>query len=215
MGFTRGVLALRMREPSLVLIGYCTSNIIANGWTLALTWAKTYRLRKEAQRLHISFPITSMLFKDGSLQFCVLTFLNVIEVIWALLRTHNLQARRRDLHPHHHPLLISHFILNLRQVDLVSVPSGVSADSSRPRGQNTLSSVMFASSPTSFVGNLGAPLRTRTPDEDEHAVSDCPSSSHGDGSDSRLSRLQSSVRGLGCDQTIASTDPFISKTSSY
>ena len=49
-----------------VLVGYYLASILAHGWTLGLTWFKTYRLKREAEEANISAPIASMLLRDGA-----------------------------------------------------------------------------------------------------------------------------------------------------
>ncbi|KAH8106725.1 hypothetical protein BXZ70DRAFT_244339 [Cristinia sonorae] len=169
-----------------VLLGYCLSNIIANGLTLALTSAKTYSLRREAIRLGVSFPLASMLLKDGSFQFLILTLLNIAEAAWGL---HRSDDGVYVLVIFLSSILISHFILNLRQVNaVVTMPSesgpsfvnqsicfqdptasgeleerkrhGVCDPYSVSRLRATTTTpFVFGHSRTSFVGNLGAPLR--------------------------------------------------------
>ncbi|KAH8099746.1 hypothetical protein BXZ70DRAFT_907765 [Cristinia sonorae] len=124
-------------------------SIFAYGWTLCLTVWKTYTMSREMRAAKFSVAVgsmSSMLLRDGSVQFLVLTALTIFETVWIL--THGSDASMYALVNALSSVLISNFVLNLRRVHL--------PDRSAPS-----SSVVFASLSTfsmNFVGNLGAPL---------------------------------------------------------
>ncbi|TCD64441.1 hypothetical protein EIP91_004086 [Steccherinum ochraceum] len=140
------------------------SSILASGWTLILTLVKTYRLRKEARELHVSVPLTSLLLRDGSIQFCGLTTLYILATISMYIEggppigaTVNTVSS----------ILMSRFILGLREVYLHTNLRGQSSVSIRfptSTRSHALQSIVFASPrgsslASNLVGNLGAPLR--------------------------------------------------------
>ncbi|KAH8099747.1 hypothetical protein BXZ70DRAFT_940940 [Cristinia sonorae] len=134
-----------------VILVFNVANIIAYLWSLALTIMKTYQLSKDARAVKFSVSTSTLLLKDGSLQFTALTVLCIYEAVWAVTRgTDSMYSLVIALSS----VLISNFVLNLRQVYL-------------PDPVETQSSAIFASFSTfatNVIGNLGAPLGANSTD---------------------------------------------------
>ncbi|KAI0937649.1 hypothetical protein AcV5_000436 [Taiwanofungus camphoratus] len=119
---------------------------------IILTIAKTADIRKLAKCLSIETGIISLLLRDGSTYFLLLLFLNIAQIIVSAEVTGD-SALSYFVSPVT-SILISRFLLNLRQVHLSSEPG------THPTQSAVLSS--YISDLHFMVGNLGAPLRHDT-----------------------------------------------------
>ncbi|TCD64440.1 hypothetical protein EIP91_004085 [Steccherinum ochraceum] len=153
-------------NPDLIIID--GTNIFANAVSLGLTLMKTYRLHKDAQALNVSVPMATMLLRDGSIQFVALTTIDIFEMIWVIVRhSDSLSYLMLALSS----ILVTNFILNLREVHLSSSSNGstslrIRLPSTRTQ---TMQSIVFATPTTissNIIGNLGAPLRMDASDDD-------------------------------------------------
>ncbi|CAL1699206.1 unnamed protein product [Somion occarium] len=119
--------------------------ITAELLTLGLTASKTFKLTRESHQLGVHVTVTSLLLRDGSIQFLTVLCINIIDVIMTVtspiifvsIFTYVLQS-----------ILLSHMFFHLRQVHL-------SSHSSVNSSSFAASNLHFASM---VVGNLGAPL---------------------------------------------------------
>ncbi|TCD60743.1 hypothetical protein EIP91_009611 [Steccherinum ochraceum] len=129
-----------------------SSAIASDTLVIVLTWVKTFGLRRVAARLHLRGSLSSILLRDGTVYFAIILALNAVQlateesnVIW------NPVPIFIDVFT---TILISRFILNLRQVFDHSQNPNQDLSTFNSNGTFTV---------PRFVGNLGAEL--------EHSVS--------------------------------------------
>ncbi|OCH86416.1 hypothetical protein OBBRIDRAFT_797216 [Obba rivulosa] len=127
----------------------CT--IVADLIVLLMTWNKTYTAYRNARRLNINAPLAEMLLKDGTAYFLILLSLNVIDIAgWtanvfvfgAATLTNPLSS-----------IIISHFLLNLRQYSCKGNRDTINSQLPSQNGSQG-ASIRFAS----FVDNMGEPV---------------------------------------------------------
>ncbi|OCH87918.1 hypothetical protein OBBRIDRAFT_836984 [Obba rivulosa] len=131
--------------------------IAADVLILVVTWHKTYATKREADRHGIKTPLAAMLLRDGTLYFILLLCLNVLNMAGIATNVFSIASIFST------PLssiIISHFLLNLRQLaygphddELDSQPSFVALQNGSQNGSRP-GSLRFAS----FVDNMGEDL---------------------------------------------------------
>lgn len=145
----------RLSLRTIVILGLITrvSVIIADVLVLVLTWVKTYEQVVSARRLGQTMSVSICLLRDGTIYFVILLALN----LFALLTVTTLTSKSVFDTPvvTIPPILVSRFILNLRQVD---GNGGTRTDGRLP----DFSAPQFEVADSVF-GNFGEPL--------EHGVS--------------------------------------------
>ncbi|KAI0825861.1 hypothetical protein BC629DRAFT_31621 [Irpex lacteus] len=126
------------------------SVIIGDVLVLAVTWTKTAHAYREARRLNIRAPLATMLFRDGTIYFLILLVLNILQMIGenapAILPIIFINPFSVTVPP----MIVCHFILNLRQFEPAG-SSWASADQSHS---------------LRFVGNMGQSLQFGVEDAD-------------------------------------------------
>ncbi|KAI0078676.1 hypothetical protein K474DRAFT_1742944 [Panus rudis PR-1116 ss-1] len=134
--------------------------ILADLFVIVITLFKTFNVKMHASRAGVSAPLISLLVRDGSLYFLAIMFMNLLDIV--LLRTIGYGAIA-DMITTISSILISRFILNLREIDLhdgfnansINRSSGAYANDDLRAAE--FSSIHFAYS-NQLVGNMGASL---------------------------------------------------------
>ncbi|CAL1714727.1 unnamed protein product [Somion occarium] len=125
--------------------------IASDALVLLLTLLKTLQLVKEGRRLQVKTKLSSLLIRNGVVQFGALLALNVLTIILDVLSIATDQTSASEfvyLNNAVASILISRFLLDLR---LVYLSDGRGTESDQPE----MSSVHFA---TAVLGNIGAPV---------------------------------------------------------
>ncbi|THG98181.1 hypothetical protein EW026_g3951 [Hermanssonia centrifuga] len=132
-----------------VTLGTRLSVIVADIIVLALTLQKTFGHRIDAIRAGVQTPLSALLLRDGTVYFATLLSLNIVQV---LIRTVDSSDPVSQLIETLTPILISRFLLNLRQL-------GEPENETQSRFNSRVSIPGFRV-PTleSVVGNMGADL---------------------------------------------------------
>ncbi|EKM50969.1 uncharacterized protein PHACADRAFT_199796 [Phanerochaete carnosa HHB-10118-sp] len=118
---------------------------------VVVTWQQTFRYWKSVSRSQSSPTVSSCLLRDGTVYFSALLLLNIAQV----LTTHPTFHPVGSLVVAMPPILVSRFMLNLRQVR--SGPSIQSYSAVIPTFQPRTSSADYGTF-TSIIGNIGEPL---------------------------------------------------------
>ncbi|OCH94187.1 hypothetical protein OBBRIDRAFT_180490 [Obba rivulosa] len=149
-----------------VAISTAICTIVGDVLVLLTTWSKTYATVRDAWRNNIRSPLATALLKDGTLHFIFLLLLKILNIagIW----TDVFAYLGTDLLPPLTSIIISHFLLNLRQA--ADEIQGVGSQMSRPSFVcSQTPSVRFMS----FVDNIGEELvyGSEEPNTDPNAAS--------------------------------------------
>ncbi|OCH92593.1 hypothetical protein OBBRIDRAFT_886094 [Obba rivulosa] len=120
---------------------------------LAVTWYKTYRLKRLADQNNVETPLVTMLLRDGTLYFLALLVLNVLSIVgWA---TNVFVFSVQDFTTPLSSVIISHFLMNLRQA---SSTGNEEPSTTLPwigdQNGSPVASLRFAS----FIDNMGESL---------------------------------------------------------
>lgn len=129
------------------------SVIIADALVLVLTWVKTFHTVREAARLKMKVDVTTMLLRDGTIYFFVLLAINIAIIATASTTASYISPFLTNLTP----VLISRFMLNLRELGGGTPGSAPDADTSEGRFSQ-FSAPAFRVPSSALVGNLGADL---------------------------------------------------------
>ncbi|KZT02208.1 uncharacterized protein LAESUDRAFT_730378 [Laetiporus sulphureus 93-53] len=121
---------------------------VADLIVVLVTWYKTFRLAVEMRKLRIKGSIATMLMRDGTLHFMALLLLNIFNIQYVFTGSQYSGYASNFLLPIS-SILISRFILNLRQVSYGSVDLDTISHS-------TLDTLDL---PSRLVGNFGAELQ--------------------------------------------------------
>ncbi|KAI0357258.1 hypothetical protein OH77DRAFT_1422819 [Trametes cingulata] len=138
----------------LVLISRC-SLIAADSIVLAVTWWKTYRLKKAADAANVKTSIVDLLLRDGaksSFPHSTMLVLNVLHILINFVEQVSFMGDISDVLT---SILVSRFIMNLRDLD------------TEETSQTTRGTILFNAS--GFVQSMGEPLdfSSRRSDFDE------------------------------------------------
>ncbi|KAI0704970.1 hypothetical protein BC835DRAFT_1410304 [Cytidiella melzeri] len=127
--------------------------IATDALVLIATWAQTIPVYMQARNLTSRMPVVTILLRDGTIYFIASLMINVM--------TLTIIIKYPDVPPVFSvtltPILVSHFILNLRQA--------ASSSSSPYTSGGALSEIRF--SVDRLVGNMGEPLEHAANYEDE------------------------------------------------
>ncbi|KAJ3476404.1 hypothetical protein NLI96_g11181 [Meripilus lineatus] len=157
-------------EPNPIPVGICLGGIretqaffslrgsilVTDALILALTWARSYRIRKAATEAGVQANLATLIIRDGTLYFGVHFLVNMITIITNYTLTLNPSPASSFSNPLT-SILFCRFILNLRTYD--SDKGGTHADESQ-----NYSTINFAAS---ISGNIGAPLDHSTSSSDD------------------------------------------------
>ncbi|KAI0667152.1 hypothetical protein C8Q78DRAFT_982689, partial [Trametes maxima] len=140
---------------ALVLGSRCPL-IAGDALVLAVTWRKTYRVRKIAEGSGVRTPLLDLLLRDGTLYFGTMLLLNVLHILITFVQQVSVMGDVADVLT---SILVSRFILNLREYSGKGIaarnrshPHDSQAASMSAGGRSTL---VFASR---IVGSLGESL---------------------------------------------------------
>ncbi|KAI0685094.1 hypothetical protein BC835DRAFT_1421587 [Cytidiella melzeri] len=163
------------------------SIILADVIVLVVTWVKTVGTVREASRINIKVPLSEILLRDGTLFFICLLGINVFILLvndLPLSEAVGLSIFGGSFVALTPPIIISRFLLNLRQASNQEPESGTVAQKSTTRFKSDM-----------IVGNMGQSLRFGR-DEDEDSVT----GSEDEHSGIELGELDASpVEGFGHD----------------
>ncbi|KAJ3552359.1 hypothetical protein NM688_g4189 [Phlebia brevispora] len=125
--------------------------ILGDVLVLVLTWAKTYKTKREAASLNMHLPLSTLLLRDGTVYFVTLLSMNILQILVESVPALVIIAYSNDFWNIITGILVSRFILNLRQLD-------------RGRGSSTfansaqMSTARFQAQLDAFAGNMGEQL---------------------------------------------------------
>jgi len=144
-------LNVTLAELNGAQIGIYASLIAADLVVLAVTWTRTYRIKKEAVPLRMETPLATMLLRDGTVYFLGFLAMNIVQtIVWAL----NLNFAPTDaLEQVYTSIVISRFLLDLRQVAIKPFE-----DAGANLQSNTLSRFSNLRFASRIVDNMGADL---------------------------------------------------------
>ncbi|KAH9936023.1 hypothetical protein B0H21DRAFT_64010 [Amylocystis lapponica] len=131
-------------DAVLYIVLYICGNIL-DFCVLVLTWMRTYRIHKHASEVHIKASIATLILRDGTITWGIMFMLGLADTVCYYLDVPELDLAY-DFKSILGPMLLSRFMLSLREVYL----SGTGGGTSRSVG-----SMHFASN---IVGVVGAPL---------------------------------------------------------
>ncbi|OCH92064.1 hypothetical protein OBBRIDRAFT_833767 [Obba rivulosa] len=131
--------------------------IAADVIVLLVTWSKTWSVKRSADRAGISTPLVTMLLKDGTVYFILLLALNIFQIVGWVTGIF-LYAETYFTTPLS-SIIITHFLLNLRQVGHSQVAHDT-LSLSRPSFVRSLAPSTGSGSGrfASFVDGIGAEL---------------------------------------------------------
>ncbi|OCH88020.1 hypothetical protein OBBRIDRAFT_115613 [Obba rivulosa] len=137
-----------------LLIATRACTIASDLLVLIITWSSTYKIKRDADKANVKASLVTFLLRDGTFYFIILLALNTMHMAFYLTNTFvNISWFIVPISS----ILISRFLLNLRQVYLPA-----RNESGRPsfvrsvhNSESHMSDVRFAST---FIGNMGAPL---------------------------------------------------------
>ncbi|KAI0708847.1 hypothetical protein C8T65DRAFT_740060 [Cerioporus squamosus] len=138
-----------------------TSLIAADVFVIAVTWWSTYGIRKLSRHARLGTSFGTLLMRDGTIYFIVLLAMNVVHMTLNTVKPNNVVQQASYVTILENPIasvLISRFILNLREVDQLG-PGGTSFDSALPSfvdSRKQEGTLRFAS--RSFADEFSAPL---------------------------------------------------------
>ncbi|KAH9916980.1 uncharacterized protein BXZ73DRAFT_24368, partial [Epithele typhae] len=129
---------------------------------IALTWYKTFGIKRDSRRLGLRAPYVTLLLRDGTLYFVVILAVQIFSIISLSVGSTFVLF---DVWPFFEQvftaLSLYRFMLNLRGVYLADAgPSDRSASASAPLTSSsaTWAAMRFVPGPGAVVGNMGAPL---------------------------------------------------------
>ncbi|EMD35913.1 hypothetical protein CERSUDRAFT_96139 [Gelatoporia subvermispora B] len=156
--------SIRVLIPSYRLVSTTrTCMILSDMIVVAVTWFHTYKTRKAAQAANIQSSVANLLLRDGTFYFVILALLNATHMslaitgVFTFLTVFSVPISS---------IIISRFLLNLRQVDASrrdanwSMPSYVASTTSGATG--TFPRGDFVSF---LTGNMGKSLDHNPQDE--------------------------------------------------
>ncbi|RDX48216.1 hypothetical protein OH76DRAFT_1312760, partial [Lentinus brumalis] len=111
-----------------------TSIIAADVFVIAVTWWNTYGIRKLSRHARLGTSFGTLLLRDGTIYFIVLLAMNVVHMTLNTVKPNNLVQQASYVTILENPItsvLISRFILNLREVDQLG-PGDASSENPLP-----------------------------------------------------------------------------------
>ncbi|KAL1938038.1 hypothetical protein VTO73DRAFT_12049 [Trametes versicolor] len=154
------------------------SLIAGDALVLAVTWWKTYRLKKAADAAHMKTSIVELL-RDGTIYFGTMLVLNVLHIIINFVEQVSFMGDIADVLT---SILVSRFLMNLRALD--AQQTGQTSTNDAPGTWHAVTgagndsagggSIVFASTASRFVESMGGPLEhsMRAPSEPETSYED-------------------------------------------
>ncbi|KAI0631851.1 hypothetical protein C8Q77DRAFT_1228907 [Trametes polyzona] len=145
----------------VLVLGSRISLIVGDSLVLAVTWWKTYRLKKAADAAHIKTSLVELLLRDGTIYFGTMLVLNVLHIAINFVEQVSFMGDIADVLT---SILVSRFIMNLRDIDGkdIGLDSAHTDGIEGPGAWHAASSsgghesgLVFASD---FVASMGGPL---------------------------------------------------------
>ncbi|KAH9850483.1 hypothetical protein C2E23DRAFT_887374 [Lenzites betulinus] len=99
---------------NVVVIASRVSLIVGDAIVLAVTWWKTYRIKKAADAAQMRTSIVDLILRDGTIYFATMLLLNVLHIVINFVETVSFMG---DIANTLTSILISRFIMNLRDID--------------------------------------------------------------------------------------------------
>ncbi|EIW61279.1 uncharacterized protein TRAVEDRAFT_44095 [Trametes versicolor FP-101664 SS1] len=165
------------RAYGSVLIATRASVIVNNVLVIALTWWKTYGIRKLVAQANMKVSLSTLLLRDGTIYFLLLFIMSIFHIVFSLTERFTYTLTLEE------PLtaiLVSRFLLNLREADgsrslddldtMISFPSFA-----RHPNDSDESTPHFVAS---FIGPLGAPLDHTPISQDDASIAASTGTSH-------------------------------------
>ncbi|RPD76439.1 hypothetical protein L226DRAFT_569703 [Lentinus tigrinus ALCF2SS1-7] len=152
---------VNLEPPSNLTIASRTSLIAADICVIAVTWWSTYGIRKLTRDARLETSFGTLLLRDGTIYFIVLLAMNVVHMTLNTVKPNNVVQQASYVTILENPIasvLVSRFILNLREVDQLG-PGDASFDDTLPsfvNSQNQEGTLRFAS--RSFADEFSVPL---------------------------------------------------------
>ncbi|OJT11720.1 hypothetical protein TRAPUB_11782 [Trametes pubescens] len=97
-----------------VVLGSRISLIVGDALVLAVTWWKTYRLKRAADAARVKTFIVELLLRDGTIYFGTMLVLNVLHIIINFVEQVSFMGDIADVLT---SILVSRFLMNLRALD--------------------------------------------------------------------------------------------------
>ncbi|OBZ69330.1 hypothetical protein A0H81_10860 [Grifola frondosa] len=119
------IIPLDRHQLSPVLVVTRASLILSDVIVLAITWWKTYEIKRAASQANLTASLAMLLLRDGTLYFVVLLTFNVLHVAFVFTGQFTMSLVFEE------PLtsiLISRFLLNLREVSLSGQNGGLETE---------------------------------------------------------------------------------------
>ncbi|KAL1944236.1 hypothetical protein VTO73DRAFT_3421 [Trametes versicolor] len=170
-----------------LLIATRASVIVNDILVIALTWWKTYGIRKLVAQANMKVSLSTLLLRDGTIYFLLLFTMSIFHIVFSLTERFTFTLTLEE------PLtaiLVSRFLLNLREADgsrslndldtMISFPSFA-----RHPNDSDESTPHFV---TSFIAPLGAPLDHASISQDDMSIATSTGSS--DATDARAYTTQ-------------------------
>ncbi|EMD32068.1 hypothetical protein CERSUDRAFT_108991 [Gelatoporia subvermispora B] len=154
---------------SVLTIAARVCGITSDAIVLVETWRKTYSIKRDAMRHNIRTPLATMLMRDGTLYFVFILSLNVLDTIG---KAFNIFDYTPTFMIPSFSIIISRFLLNLRQLGSEPYGNGASDTSGRDSGQSQSAGLRFAS----FIDNMGEDLDDESGSSDLAIAWDSPQS---------------------------------------
>ncbi|KAJ3557661.1 hypothetical protein NM688_g1346 [Phlebia brevispora] len=132
--------------------------IVVDALVVILTWIKTYDAYKTASSLNFRVPLLTLFFRDGTMYFVAVLLMNVMHILLQSVSVMQSLTPATLFFTTLTPILISRFLLNLRQLD------GAIGTSDETYPSSEISIPGFRIPPSLITGNLGQTL--------EHGESD-------------------------------------------
>ncbi|OJT14268.1 hypothetical protein TRAPUB_9180 [Trametes pubescens] len=144
-----------------VVLGSRISLIVGDALVLAVTWWKTYRLKRAADAARVKTSIIELLLHDGTIYFGTMLVLNVLHIIINFVEQVSFMGDIADVLT---SILVSRLLMNLRALD--TQETGQASASNAPGtwlavlGVDSAGggSLVFAGTASHFVESMGGPL---------------------------------------------------------
>ncbi|KAJ3544280.1 hypothetical protein NM688_g5761 [Phlebia brevispora] len=141
--------------------------IVADIIILIITWKKTFSTIKHANSIGVDVSISATVLRDGSVYFMIMLGLNIFQVICNTVSVDEYVAVPTILADIMSPLLISRFLINLRQDD------GIQEHESGTKEASHTTTVDFRRHTVhSMIGNMGESLDDGMQDTSDEYLED-------------------------------------------
>ncbi|KAM5537917.1 hypothetical protein V8D89_008393 [Ganoderma adspersum] len=133
------------------------STIASDAILIALTWVKTFGIKRESSKIGMHAPLATLLLRDGTAYFIILLLIQLITIISSHIGS---KITVWIVWPYFDQVLtvifLSRFMLDLRGIQFSGREPGIPGAESTFSGPGRVSDIRFDTS--RIVGNLGATL---------------------------------------------------------